>query len=158
MSQNKTIQGIIKITAKPIGFVTPEGEESKDKDIIVFEEDLNTALNRDRVEIEIIGKESGRRGAPDKPKGKVVKVLERAKTEFVGTLTKSKESEGELVLLTDDFKFYRPIDIEPASAKNFIEAKDGFKALAELTEWKDAKKNPKGKIIQIKGFFSFITS
>ena len=28
MSQNKTIQGIIKITAKPIGFVTPEGEEN----------------------------------------------------------------------------------------------------------------------------------
>src|SRR6266542_3826842 len=99
MPKEKTLEGIIKITSKPIGFVEIEGQE---EDPVVFEEDLNCALNRDKVEIEIIGKEKGRNGRPDKPKARVLKVLERSKTKFVGTIEKFGAG---LVLIVDDFKF-----------------------------------------------------
>src|SRR3989344_285707 len=135
---NEKIIGTIKITAKPIGFVDIDPETPKSEDAIIFEEDLNCALNRDRVEIEVIGKEPGRKGAADRPKGRVFQILERSKTEFVGTL---KKDSTKFLLIPDDFKVYKPFDVVGDNLQ------DGYKALVELTEWSDPKINPKSKII-----------
>lgn len=131
----KTIQGVIKITAKPMGFVQVEGSE---QDIIIFEDGLNCALNRDEVEVEVIGK------SYDKQKGVVKKILKRNKTRFVGVL---KKSEKGLIFAADDFKFYRYINIKDAPA----EAREGLKVQVEMDEWSDPKLDPTGKIIEIIG-------
>lgn len=138
--KNKILNGIIKITAKPIGFVIMDRPVSakgygvaKDDDIIVFEENLNCALNNDEVEVEIIGQDRGRK------KGRVTKIIKRNKTQFVGTFEKNK-------FIPDDFKFYCEVDL-------FDFPKDlvsGTKVLAEIN-WTNPNLNPKGKILKIIG-------
>ncbi|MEK7117152.1 MAG: ribonuclease R [Patescibacteria group bacterium] len=139
--KTKMMRGIIKLTAKPTGFVEVEG---RDDDIIVFEEGLNCALNKDEVEVEIIGK------SYDKQKGVVKKIIKRNKIRFVGTLKKTPSG---FIFLPDDFKFYRYIDIVgiAASAKSYGEPKDGIKALVEINDWHNPALNPTGKIIEIIG-------
>jgi ribonuclease R/exosome complex exonuclease DIS3/RRP44 len=92
--QTKKLTGIIKITAKPIGFLMVDGLKS-DSDVIIFEENLNCALDKDEVEVEIIGKDR------DRQKGKVTKIIKRNKTQFVGTLEKMGNG---LTLFTYNFQ------------------------------------------------------
>jgi ribonuclease R len=132
--EGKTKKGIIKITAKPLGFVVVEGDSD---DIIVFEENLNCALDKDEVEVEIVGKDRNRK------KGKITKIIKRNKTQFVGTLENFGKS---MVFRPDDFKFYKDVDILDFPK----EAKSGMKALVEIT-WTNPNLNPKGKILKIIG-------
>ncbi|MEK9185748.1 MAG: RNB domain-containing ribonuclease, partial [Patescibacteria group bacterium] len=133
--KTKLMRGIIKLTAKPTGFVEVEG---KGNGIIVFEEGLNCALNKDEVEVEIVGK------SHDKQKGVVKKIIKRNKTRFVGTLKKTPSG---FIFLPDDFKFYRSIEI----VKPQKEATAGLKALVEINDWHNPALNPTGKIIEIIG-------
>ncbi len=135
----KKLIGTIRVIAKPMGFFTPEGSEKQDRDqdIVIFEEGLNCALDRDTVEIELIGKDRERR------KGRVIKIIERNKTQFVGTLEKQGAS---YTFTPDDWKFYKKVDVlvVPTGVSS------GIKALVEV-EWNNPELNPRGKIIQIIG-------
>lgn len=139
---NKILEGIIRVSSKPIGFVDVEGYE---EDIVVFEEDLNTALNRDKVRIEIIGKDFSKRGAEPRFKGKVLEILERNRDEFVGTLEKSPFG---LELTPDDWKFYSKIEITKPIPEG---AKPGIKVLVRMSHWESSALKPKGEIISIIG-------
>jgi ribonuclease R len=132
--QSKRFTGIIKITAKPIGFVVIPGKED---DIMVFEENLNCALDKDEVEVEVIGKDRSRK------KGRVTKIIKRNKLQFVGTIEKSG---SRVVFKPDDFKFYKDVDLFDFP-KN-LEA--GTKVLAEIN-WTNPNINPKGKVIRVIG-------
>lgn len=141
----KNIVGNIKITAKPLGFVTPllsDGSmpkiKNRDEDIIIYEENLNCALDRDTVEIEITGKERGRMI------GKVLKIVKRNKTKFVGTLI---DSPFGLVFSPDDWKFYKKVEIKDLPK----EAKAGLKIYTEILDWNNPNLNPEGKLISIIG-------
>lgn len=128
---SQKLKGIIKITAKPLGFVVVENNP---EDIIVFEENLNCALDKDEVEVEITGRDRSRK------KGKIVRIIKRNKTKFVGTIEKFGQS---FVFVPDDFKFYKKVDINPTLDV-------GQKALVEIS-WTNHNLNPKGKIIKIIG-------
>ena len=67
------------------------------EDIEIFPEKLSGALNGDKVEVELLT-------LFPRPRGRVVKIIERAKTEFVCTIRGG-------VAVPDDVKFYKPIDI-----------------------------------------------
>ncbi len=141
----KNIIGNIKITAKPLGFVTPLLEDgstpknkNRDEDIIVYEENLNCALDKDVVEIEITGKERGRLI------GKVIKIVKRNKIKFVGTLV---ESTFGLVFSPDDWKFYKKVEIKDLSKEAVV----GLKVYVELLEWNNPNLSPQGKIISVIG-------
>lgn len=132
--ENKKLLGIIKITAKPIGFVmVPE----QDEDIIVFEENLNCALDKDEVEVEIIGRDRARK------KGRITKIIKRNKTQFVGIIEKSG---ARIIFKPDDFKFYRSVDVFDFPK----ELQTGIKVLVEIN-WNNPNLNPKGKILKIIG-------
>src|SRR3989338_5743197 len=141
--KSKLVKGTIKITAKPIGFFTPEGRDpardkkNRSEDVVIYEENLNTALDKDKVEIEIIEKDRERK------KGKVTKILERNKTNFVGTLENAGSG---FVFVPDDWKFYKRVDLPIVTP----DAKAGLKALVEI-EWQNPNLNPKGKILQVIG-------
>src|SRR3989344_831305 len=154
----KKLIGIIKITPKPLGFVTPvearpRASRGVSNDIIVFEENLNCALDKDEVEVEIIGKDR------DKKKGRITKIIKRNKTKFVGTIEKSGSS---LIFKPDDFKFYRNVDIlvfpkdaRPHDAvgqvKSGLPVQAGTKIFVEIENWTNPNLNPKGKIISVIG-------
>lgn len=139
MKKNKSsgkLIGRIKVTAKPIGFVIVDGQEN---DLIIFEENLNCALDGDEVEVERIGRDR----KTGREKGKILRILRRKKTNFVGTLEKSGKS---FAFVPDDFKFYRQVDIFDFPK----DVKPGMKALVEIN-WTNQNLNPRGKIIKIIG-------
>lgn len=109
------------------------------KDIYISEKRTNKGLHLDTVKVEVTKvKDRG-------PEGKVIEIVERFKTKFVGTLD-----------VSDKFAFLIP-DSNKMSSDIFIPLDklnggvDGQKAVAEITDWKDDHKNPKGVIIDVLG-------
>ncbi len=123
-----TAEGIIRVSPKGVGyFVFPDKREVKCEGA-----DLGVALDGDTVRISYEGE-----------RGKVEQVLTRAKQMFVGVVSELPERPGQIVLLADDLRFYRPLvltDIE--SAKKAL----GKKVLVAMDEWTDATQDPTGTI------------
>jgi len=131
------LKGVVHIAGKSIGFVEVE---KYDEDILIETENLNTALHNDEVEILLLPKRKKQRLS-----GKVVKILKRAKSQFVGTLERDKER---FFLVPDDKKAYKDI----AVIQNEVADKAiGMKVLVKFKGWTDAKKNPEGELIKVIG-------
>lgn len=142
--KGKILEGVIRVTGKGVGyFADIENPESDDFEI--QPENIKTALNRDKVKVELLGKEiygpryAGGFGEASRKQARVVEIVERNKIQFVGTLDQN-------FLVPDDKRMYR--DIFVADAKG---AKDGDKVQVRITEWEDASKSPKGELIRIIG-------
>lgn len=131
------LKGLIRIAGKGLGFIEVKGFK---EDVLIETENLNTALNKDDVEFSILPKRTKGRTT-----GKVLKIIKRAKMEFVGTL---EHENGRLFLIPDDKKVYKDIAI---TAGETAEAKNDIKALVEIVNWGNPKKNPEGKILKIIG-------
>lgn len=128
--------GTIRVTGKGVGyFSVPDSEE----DFEIQPENINTALNRDTVRIE----DTKSLSQYDRKQAKVVEIIERHKTEFVGTLEKADEG---FFLVPDDKRLYRDIFISDAK-----DAKDGDKVQVKMLEWKDSSKSPKGELVRVIG-------
>ncbi len=93
-------EGTIDIIASGAGYVRLGGRASED--VYVHGRDVGMALHGDKVEVRI----SGSRG--DKLEGKVLRVLERRRTEFVGV---DAQHQGRLILVSDDQKVQKPFFI-----------------------------------------------
>lgn len=136
------ITGIITVTRRGVGYVAMEYPPAGGEDIEIPNDYINTALNRDIVEIMLHPKVEGER-----LRGEVIKIIERAKTQFVGTIEKQ---DGLSFFAPDDQRVYMDILLSPDDLPaGGIE--NGMKALVELTHWSDPKKNPEGKILQVLG-------
>src|SRR3989338_6510033 len=135
--KNKTLEGIIRVTGKGVGYFTVIDGEA---DLEVQPENLNAALNRDRVKVASLGKEIfGRKQA------KVLEIVERHKIEFVGTF----EQDGEnFFLVPDDKRMYRDIFVPLDYAWG---AYGGDKVQVKITEWPDPSKSPKGEVVRVIG-------
>src|SRR3990167_1120171 len=93
--QTKTIQGVISINSRGVGFVADEN--GKD-DIEIPTENLNCALNKDEVEVRLTGGKSQRK----RLLGAVMKIVKRAKDKFVGVLKQAPASHK----ATQDTEFF----------------------------------------------------
>lgn len=136
------IVGTISTIAKGAGFIDdPANEEAS---IYIEPGFLNTALNRDTVEVRITGTQKNKEGKKEKT-GEVVRVISRARDRFVGVIG---EDMGKLVVIPDDRKMYVKIELSADEAKK---ANKDDKVQVELLPWTDPKNNPHGKIIRILG-------
>jgi len=133
----ETVEGVIFVTMRGNGFV--KVVNLKD-DVEISEFNLNTALNKDIVKISLEPKRGNR------AEGRVEEIIERAKTEFVGTITKK---EGAIFFSPDDKKVYREIVIIPN--KKSEQAKTNQKVLIKMEPWTNPKANPKGEIVKVLG-------
>jgi ribonuclease R len=136
-SSENFIQGRVDMTSRGAAFIVVEGSST---DIYISSKNTNTALNGDIVKVNIF---SGKLSS--KIEGEIVEVVERAQTEFVGVLEKSKNFS---FVITDNTRM--PVDIFISNDK-LKDAQDGDKVVAKITEWPLDKKNPFGKIIQVLG-------
>ncbi|TVQ06443.1 MAG: ribonuclease R [Bacteroidetes bacterium] len=110
------------------------------EDVRISSNNTSKALHGDKVKVRLFPK---RKTA--KMEGEIIEILVRKKTKFVGIVEKHKN----FAFLIPDNKS-TPIDIFiPLDQLNG--AKEGQKAVAELTDWPDQAKNPFGRIIQVLG-------
>ena len=137
VAQSHYYQGKVEVTTRGNAYVVCEDLEH---DIYIPSRNLNHALNNDLVKVYVYKRKKNK-----KQEGDIVEVVERAKTEFVGVLQKSK-SFGFVV--PDDHKMYADIFI---SSNQLAEAEDGDKVLAKITDWPANSKNPFGEIMQVLG-------
>lgn len=131
------VEGIIDVTSNGSAYVM--NEEFED-DIFIDRNYTLNALNGDRVKVNLFARRPGKR-----PEGEVVEVLERARTEFAGTVQVS----GKFAFLASEGS-RNGVDIFiPLSALNGAE--NGVKAVARITEWPAEAKNPMGEIVRVLG-------
>jgi ribonuclease R len=135
--KDKKITGEIKTIRKAIGFV--EDPKDEENDIVIESDKLNFALNGDQVEVVII------HAKKDEKYGEVVKIVERKRTTFVGTV---EERNGKFGVIPDDKKLYIDFMLSPAEAAKVTA---GDKVQVALGEWKDQLQNPQGTIIRVIG-------
>jgi ribonuclease R len=129
-------EGYIELTQRGAGYVRTDDDQD---DIYISPKNVNQALHGDRVKISVY------KTARTKLEGEVVEVLEREKTQFVGTIE-----------VHDKFAFLIPDNIKTGtdiyiSKEKLQGAKSGDKALVKITVWPKSSKNPYGEVIEILG-------
>lgn len=142
------ITGSISITRRGMGFVAAENSE----DILVSPENTGTAFNGDTVEVELLPTRGGlagkKRPKKDRKEGRVVAVVQRAREEFVGTLTCIEGKNRRQCTLVPDNPRIPVIFRIPAPPED---AKTGVKALIRLVGWANPLMEPEGTIVRVLG-------
>ena len=132
------VEGKVDLTNDGSAFIVTDDEN--ESDIFVAPRKLRNALNGDRVKVYVYAKSRGR-----SKEGEVVEILQRHKMEFTGIV---KLSERYAFFIPDDRKMMHDIFI-PITELNG--AKNGIKAVAEITDWPAGAKNPVGRIKHVLG-------
>lgn len=135
--KEKSLIGKIAMAQGGYGFFISDNPNFED--VFIAGKNLNTAQNNDRVKIEIIKeKDEGK-----KSEGRVVEVLERANTGFVGTYQKNK---GFGFVIPDD-KSMEDVYVDKKFAMG---AKNKDKVLVEIISYPQ-NGSPEGRIVEILG-------
>ncbi len=134
---DRHIEGIINISARGTGSVRIGGG---DEIVEIDHSFLRTACNGDTVAVLLHPKK--RDGTLS---GEVTAILNRSKKGYAGVLEKENDI---YFLIPSDLKMYSDIIIPE---NNLNGAKIGQKVFVIITDWKDAKKAPVGKIEKILG-------
>jgi ribonuclease R len=130
------VSGVIDINRNGVGFVKVEGVE---RDIIVYPENLNTALKGDHVKIDLfINANHGNK----RTEGKVKEIVKRKQSEFIGVL----DVKPNFAFLVPNNKSI-PIDVF-IPIESLHGAKNGDKAIVRVVEWRKTK-NPVGEVIKV---------
>ena len=133
---NDILEGRLSMNASGSAYLV---SENLPKDIYIHKTNTNHALHLDKVKIEVMA------GQGRALEGKVIEVVERFRTEFVGVIQISPKF---AFFVPDSNKL--PIDFFIPLNKT-LGATDGQKVIASITEWKEGAKNPNGEVIRILG-------
>lgn len=133
-----TLTGIIDFNQSGNAYVNVEGIED---DIFIHSKNVKDALQGDKVMI-VTYNFKGK-----KLEGSVVQVLERNKTDFVGTLDYIAHKEFGFVV-ADKKIIHTDIFVKK---ENFHGANPGDKVVVKMLGWRKGDKNPEGEIIQVLG-------
>ncbi|MGO3182999.1 MAG: ribonuclease R [Aequorivita sp.] len=129
--------GRVDIAGRGQGYIIVEDLED---DIYVKSKNLNKALNGDIVEVYVFKRKKG-----GNSEGEITKILERKRTEFVGTI--DVQDNFAFVDVTD-YKMYTDIFVP----KNKINgAKNGEKVLVAMEDWPEKADSPFGSVIKVLG-------
>ncbi len=131
------ITGTIDMTMKGSAYVI---SDDLDDDVYITPKNLNHALNGDLVKVLMFAQRKNK-----KPEGEVVEVLERRKSEFVGTIELSKNFG---FLVPDNKKMLVDLYIPKEALHG---ASHGQKALARITDWPEHASSPFGEVIEVLG-------
>lgn len=140
------IPGRIRMNRQGKGFLVPD--DPGVKEIVVPESATGTALHEDRVLVRRdVRSRRTEGGEPEAPTGSVVRILERRRTQFVGTLQRTRQF---LFVIPDDPRVIHDVYVpEPKDVGRA--ANVGDKVVVELREWQSRHTNPEGEIIEVLG-------
>ncbi|MDR2085472.1 MAG: ribonuclease R [Bacteroidales bacterium] len=111
-----------------------------DEDVFIAANNTGTAFHGDTVQVRLFPQRKNR-----KLEGKIIKIVKRDRTQFVGVFKKSPKFA--FVIPDGDnmpVDFFIPLE-------DSMKAKDGEKVVVELAEWPDKAKNPVAKVVEILG-------
>ncbi len=138
------IPGHIRMNRAGKGFLQPD--DSSLKEIAIAESATGTALHEDRVLVRRdVHRKNFRDG--DTETGTVVRILERRRTQIVGTLQQSKQF---LYVIPDDPRIPHDVYVTPPRDLG-RPARVGDKVVVELREWESRHSNPEGEIVEVLG-------
>ena len=147
----ETLTGSIRTNSRGKGFFEKENGDF----VNISEKNLNTALDRDTVEIIITGKNKWK-----EEEGNVLKIVSRNKKIFVGridiiekSLKPKKGDHGarkikKEIFIADNSRFYPEVEI--TNRDNFRDLV-GKKILIKIKKWKDGSKRPQVTIEKVLG-------
>lgn len=121
------------------GFVIAEEEERPD--IFITADNVNGAMNGDKVLAKILKEENKGK----KCEGEITRIIERSNKTIIGTYDDSKNFG---FVVADDKRIAQDIFIPKAERNG---AKTGQIVIAEITQWPETRRNPEGRIIEILG-------
>ncbi len=140
------IPGRIRMNRQGKGFLTPD--DSTLKEIAIPESATGTAMHEDRVLVRRdLALRPPRSGDEIQATGTVLRVLERHRTQIVGTLQRSPRF---LYVIPDDPRTPHDIYVpEPRDVGR--KALVGDKVVVELRAWESRHTNPEGEIVEVLG-------
>lgn len=140
------IPGVIRINRQGKGFLQPD--DPRIKEIVIPENATGTALHEDRVLVRRDVPPKGLRSQPsDENTGRVIRILDRRRTQIVGTLQRSSQF---LYVIPDDPRMPHDVYVPPPRDVG-RPARPGDKVVVELREWTSRHTNPEGEIIEVLG-------
>jgi ribonuclease R len=140
------IPGRIRMNRQGKGFLQPDDPGLKE--IIIPESATGTALHEDRVLVRRDVRPKGLRHDDAEPgTGTVVRILERRRTQIVGTLQQGRRF---LYVIPDDPRIPHDLYVPPPRDLG-RPARPGDKVVVELREWESRHTNPEGEIIEVLG-------
>jgi len=134
----RRVVGELSITRGGFGFVH---DDETGLDVFISRDHLNTAFDRDTVEVNLYARSRGKN-----LEGFVTAVKERFRRLYVGTF---HESEFYGYVVPDDPKIYRDFFI-PREQQGA--AANGQKVVIEMTRWDRDHMNPEGKVVEVIGY------
>lgn len=131
------INGKIDFTTSGAAYVVVQNVE---EDIYIPKGRTKDALNGDMVKV-LLNSFPGR-----KKEGVVVQVVERSRTDFVGTAQVGPKN---IFVIPDNHKLHVDFFIPREKSKNI---KDGQKALIRLLKWNAAEPSPIAEVVEVLGY------
>jgi len=135
----KTMTGVVDNVNARFGYVTLDDIEETE-DIFISVNDLNGALDDDKVKITLKSSRHGKHR-----EGRVVEVLERNRQEFVGRLEMSTRYG---FVIPDFRKMFHDIFVR---FEDLNGAKHNDKVIVKITEWPERDKKPEGIVTRVLG-------
>lgn len=132
------ITGTLSTTRAGFGFLNPDNNS---EEIFVPAHALLAALDGDRVMLRL----KPGVGFKGKREGIVLKIIERSRSQLVGTYMKSR---GYEYVVPDDRKIQREILIKPGKIGKIKNIRNGEKVVIELSYMDDPNLHPEGVIVE----------
>jgi len=133
------IRGKIEMNRKGFAFLIPD--DDKQDDIYIHSSDLGSAMHNDKVIVRIERKKS----FDKRTEGVVIRIVERAVREVVGTFELSR-SFG--FVIPDDTRMVNDIFIPKEQVNGAV---TGHKVIVEITSYPEERKSAEGSVIKILG-------
>ncbi|MFC4023789.1 ribonuclease R [Oceanobacillus longus] len=133
------VKGKVQMHAKGFAFLIPEDEETKD--VYIHANDLGSAMNNDKVLVRLEKADTD----GNRPEGKVIRILERAVIQVVGTFEDNR-SFG--FVIADDKRIPNDIFIPKGGSHGAV---SGHKVIARITKYPEGRKSAEGEILHILG-------
>jgi len=136
------VVGTLKLHPRGFGFVEPDSP-TRHGDLFIPGGMTGNAVTGDRVRATVSRRDGGRGRQPGKgPAGRIVEVLERGRSEFVGTLRKQGR---EWIVEPDGRSLRDPVIVRDPFAKN---ANEGDKVVFEVLHYPDERHLGEGVIVR----------
>ncbi|MDD2619139.1 MAG: ribonuclease R [Syntrophomonadaceae bacterium] len=133
------VKGVIRLSSRGYGILKPE--EAEQPEVFIYGKKLNGAMHSDRVMVRVNERGNG----DQRPEGVVIRILNRANRELVGTFRKGKSL---FQVIPDDSRQIYPIYVKSSRR---IKVKNGDKVLVGISSWPEKDKVAEGKIIEVLG-------